>query len=342
MLAGDDAVVDTDHNADGQASLDSSAPRPARSALLIGDKALLKDIARIARAAVPDVRIAAPGDDLSAEPWDLVVVDYDGLDEEARAGILTRFARHQETGRLLLCMGGTQRRELATLFGKHALTHLLARSGEVDAEELLVTVQKILREDVFGIEKYFPWGAEVERISMRRASDRFEAIKAAASFAERKGAQPRFVELFHTAADELITNAIYNAPTDASGARCFAHRSRVEEVVLPDDKTVEAVFCADGRRLGISVTDPFGSLDAETVIAYLGKCFRKGTDQVDDKAGGAGLGLYYLFETLSQFIINLRAGERTELIGVLDIRGRYRDFSDRPKSFNVFQSPGLR
>lgn len=310
----------------------------AESALLVGDRAALKDMARIARAALPDVRVVEDLHDEAATGCDLVVVDYDALPSDARDEVFTRFAVQQRDGRLLLYMGGAQRTELATLFARHALTHLLARSGDLDGEELLVTVQKILRRDVFGLEKYFSWGAEQERVTLTRASERFAAIKAAAAFAERKGAQRRFVELFETAADELITNALFNAPTDDDGERCFAHLSRTEEVVLPAGKEVQAVFCTDGRRLGISVQDPFGSLEAETVVAYLGKCFRKGSDQVDDKQGGAGLGLYYLFEMLSQFVVNIRPGERSELIGIIDIRGRYRDFSDRPKSFNVFLS----
>lgn len=318
-------------------TLEATAPGGrARSATLIGAKAGLREMARVARAALPDVRIVETPQEVDGDETDLVVVDYDGLDAGLREGVFDRFAAHQREGRLLLCMGGTHRGELATLFARHALTHLLARSGDVDAEELLVTVQKILRRDIFGIEKYFPWGAEYERVTLSRASERSSAIQGAAEFAERKGAQRRFVELFQTAADELITNALFNAPTNAAGERCYAHLSRTEDVVLAEGQSVEAVFCTDGRKLGIAVTDPFGSLQADTVVAYLGKCFRKGSDQIDDKQGGAGLGLYYLFEMLSQFIVNIRPGERTEIIGVIDVRGRYREFSDRPKSFNVF------
>lgn len=319
-------------------TLEASAPRSrAGSALLIGAKASLREMARVARAALPDVRIVESPAEAEGGGADLVVVDYDAIEADLREDVLERFAAQQREGRLLLCMGGAQQRsDLATLFARHALTHLLARSGDVDAEELLVTVQKILRRDVFGLEKYFPWGAEYERITMTRASERHSAIQEAAAFAERKGAQRRFVELYQTAADELITNALYNAPTNEAGERRFAHLSRTEEVVLDAGQAIEAVFCTDGRKLGIAVSDPFGSLQAETVVAYLGKCFRKGSDQIDDKQGGAGLGLYYLFEMLSQFVVNIRPGERTEIIGVIDVRGRYREFSDRAKSFNVF------
>ena len=90
--------------------------------------------------------------------------------------------------------------------------------------------------------------------------------------------------------------------------------------------------------MAISVCDPFGSLTRERLLQYLSKCFRKGDDQVDTKAGGAGLGLYYVFECLSHFIVNIHPGKRTEMIGLIDVRKGYKEFSAMNKSFNVFMS----
>ena len=84
------------------------------------------------------------------------------------------------------------------------------------------------------------------------------------------------------------------------------------------------------------MADAFGSIEVPTVLRYLAKCLRRGSDQVDEKAGGAGLGLFYVFDALGHFIVNLEAGVKTEMIGILDLQARYKDFSERPKSFNVF------
>jgi hypothetical protein len=103
-----------------------------------------------------------------------------------------------------------------------------------------------------------------------------------------------------------------------------------EEVVLK--------FCFDGTRLGASILDPFGSISQERIVSYIAKCFRKGSDQVDEKAGGAGLGLYYIFDALSSFVINIKPGTKTEMIGLIDITGSYKDFVSKGKSFNIFVS----
>ena len=136
--------------------------------------------------------------------------------------------------------------------------------------------------------------------------------------------------------DEFTSNALYNAPLDASGCRRFAHLPRTQEVVLDEDEAVEVSFVSDGSRIGISVADPFGSLQVETVQAYLSRCLRRGDDQINNKDGGAGLGLYCSLESLSHLIINIKKNYRTELIGLLDVSGTHRDFASRGKSFSIF------
>jgi hypothetical protein len=39
---------------------------------------------------------------------------------------------------------------------------------------------------------------------------------------------------------------------------------------------------------------------------------------------------------VTQFVVNLEQGRATEIIGLIDFRGRFRDFVVRQKSFNTF------
>jgi len=84
------------------------------------------------------------------------------------------------------------------------------------------------------------------------------------------------------------------------------------------------------------VSDPFGGLTPSTVKRYIAKGLRRGEDQIDDKAGGAGLGLFLLFEGLGSLIVDVRQGQRTEVMGLLDIRGSFRNAVNTPKSLNIF------
>ncbi|OGQ13269.1 MAG: hypothetical protein A2138_07205 [Deltaproteobacteria bacterium RBG_16_71_12] len=176
----------------------------------------------------------------------------------------------------------------------------------------------------------------LRHLTVRGSVEREALLAAARDFALAAGAQGRFADLLCNACDELLTNALYNAPVDREGKPRFAHLSRTTPVQLEPSEAIAVTFASDGVDMGISVVDPFGSLAVPTITQYLAKCLRRGSDLVDDKEGGAGLGLYYVFEAVSHFVVNLQVDEKTEMIGIVDVRGRYKDFLQRPKSFNVF------
>jgi hypothetical protein len=314
-------------------------PLPHKVLLIERDPRLLRQLTRTLKSIVADVH-ASPSltDAAEAEQYPVILVNYDDIDDGERTMLIDRFGLRKPGGpRLLLFSGGKGKEDFAFLCGGHALTNLLARNnGVVDTEELIITMRKLLAGDIFGIEKYFAWGVECIRMDAKRASDRDGVLTAVEKYGAHLGINARLINGMCTVADEFVTNAIYNAPTDASGARIYTHKPRTEDVVLPNDQKIEIKVCSDGRRLGISTCDPFGSLDPAVILDYLAKCMRKGNDQVDAKEGGAGLGFYQVFESLSQFIVNIAPGRQTEMIGIIDASGSYKDFSQRQKSFNIF------
>ncbi|MBI1947884.1 MAG: hypothetical protein HYS27_19495 [Deltaproteobacteria bacterium] len=308
----------------------------ARALIVDRDETHARAVTEVLARAVHEVESVTELARVPAGEFDLVVASFDGLGLEGTAALLQRFRELRSRGRVLLFIGAVDRGALAGLFGEHGLSNVLARSGDLDAADLLVTVQKILRGDVFGIDKYFPATARTHRMEVRASTERDGLLEATRAFALAAGAQGRFADLLCNACDEMLTNALYNAPVDRDGKPRYAHLSRVNPVTLEPTETVVVTLASDGQEMGISVVDPFGSLKVPTITQYLAKCLRRGSDLVDEKEGGAGLGLYYVFEAVSHFVVNLQAGARTEMIGIVDVRGRYKDFVQRAKSFNVF------
>jgi hypothetical protein len=317
---------------------DIAPGRRKRVLLVDGDKAQLSGMTKVLRPVVAgDVESRDSLGELPEDgECDLVAVNYDGLSPAERDVLIGSFSSFKRQTRLLLISAGQCKRDFDALFGRYALTNLIANNGVVDAEDLIVTVQKILRRDVFGIEKYFIWGVQVISMRLSRSTDKGRLLAEAEEYAKRIGIRSRLVSLFCTVADELVTNAIYNAPRSPDGQSRYSHLPRIDHVALDAGEEIEVKFCCDGRRLGIAAIDPFGSLTQERVLDYLAKCFRKGDDQIDQKPGGAGLGFYYIFEAVSHFVVNLSVGKRTEMIGLIDIRGGYRNFAGSTKSFNIF------
>jgi hypothetical protein len=275
-------------------------------------------------------------DSLLGDPKsDLVMLDYDGLGANDRAR-LKQPARQPRATPLLVTTEKGCGQDLGSLLGARVLTNLLARSPGDGDDDLKVTVGKLLHRDIFGLEKYLPWASEPRCFRLGSSVQKAEVLDLAEAYAQSVGAHPRLVTQFCGVADELITNGIFNAPLDARGQPRFRHVDRSAEVVLEPGEELEVKLTSDGKRLGISASDPFGSLEPERVLDYVAKGLRKGDDQIDEKVGGAGLGLYFVFNSLSHFVVNISPGKRTEVIGLLDVRGSFRHFASRQKSFNIF------
>lgn len=278
-----------------------------------------------------DVAEAPPA---SSDGIDLVVAGYDSLDLEQRDALPRRLPPGGPTA-LLLLSEKLAMQDLPRLLLEHRITHLLG--GVFDARRLRVTAEKILGRDVFGLRRYFSEATPLVRESTHQSSDKDRLVGLAERFAVENGVAPRMVSLYASVADELLANAIYDAPVDDAGRPRFARLARTEAVTLPETDAAEMQLAFEDGHLGISVSDRFGSLNADHVLARLGRCFE--IAQPEQKAGGAGLGLYIAFRSVSHLVINVSRGKRTEIIGLLDARSGYRAFSTSVKSLDVFLAP---
>jgi hypothetical protein len=142
--------------------------------------------------------------------------------------------------------------------------------------------------------------------------------------------------MIETIVDEVVTNAIYNAPRDENGKAKYAKLSRRETVVLDDHEVGELQFACDGDYIAISQIDPFGSLTQDTVVTYLNRCLVKGPEQFSEASGGAGIGLFRVFQSLSKFVVNIDPGKKTEVIALIDLRLSMKRFRQAAKSFHIF------
>lgn len=311
--------------------------RQRRVVLVHGARRQLSDVAQVLRSVAEQLDLMPTINGLSGGSYDLVLVEYDALLPADRQELHDRLTSGQLRSPILVLASGQNRRDFATLFGSSALMNLVARNDDkVAAEDLLVTVQKLLGGEVFGLEKYFAWGVPVIRRRVQRSAEKTRVLMEALEFARRIGVKPRLASLYYSVADELVSNALYNAPVDEAGQWRHSALPRETEVELQSHEAVEVGLCCDGRRLGISVTDPFGSLGAEKLLGHISRCYQDIEVEPEQKAGGAGLGLFFVFRSLNHLVVNVCPSVRTEMIGLIDVTGSYVDFASKTKSFNLF------
>lgn len=217
-----------------------------------------------------------------------------------------------------------------------SLCHVIAkRDNPLDVQELTVSIAKLLRADLFGLDKYLCWGAKRHRVVVRDSRSKGNYVREVSALARRRGCADRVVELVETVVDELCTNAIFNAPRDGKGRARYAHLNRREAVSLEEPEAAELTYGFDDSYFGVALRDPFGALARETVVAYLDRCLKQTPDR-QPGAGGAGMGLFRAYRAVSKLVVNVRPGARTEVVGLIDLRQSLREFKRQPRSLHFF------
>jgi CheY-like chemotaxis protein/anti-sigma regulatory factor (Ser/Thr protein kinase) len=115
--------------------------------------------------------------------------------------------------------------------------------------------------------------------------------------------------------DEILTNAIYHAPTREDGSEKYALFS---EVTLEPPEYVYVEFGYDSDKYGVAVLDKCGGLTRETVLSKMERQI-KGEGDMDDS--GRGLHMCRLFA--DRLIVNIERGKRTEVIVFNYLNGKY-------------------
>ena len=258
----------------------------------------------------------------------LVVVDASAAQAPAAAAFFAA-ARARGAEACMMLLGGALVDQIPRILGMGAVTNLLVHPMPVLAEELTITAHKLMRGDLFGVEKYLLWGTTLQEIAITRASQRAHVVAELSEQLRGRGQSARVASMMMLVADELISNAVHNAPVDAAGVHYRADLARDQELELDDRHQVRLRWGCDARYVAIEVTDAFGSLDRDTVLRALAQ------QDVRESGGGAGMGVALSYRSCDHLVFNLAPGKRTQIIALVDVR--YPPTERVPaSSYNVF------
>ncbi|MGN6108846.1 MAG: hypothetical protein ACTHU0_27315 [Kofleriaceae bacterium] len=258
-----------------------------------------------------------------------VLVVADGALISSNVAELFDAARARGTEACMTLLGAEAAAQVPAILGLGAVTNLLVHPMPVLGEELTITAQKLIRGDLFGVEKYLLWGTELHEVSLVRASQRAEVVAALAEQVRARGQSARVASMAMLVTDELLSNAVHNAPRDPARGHYRRDLPRDQELELDERHQVRLRWGCDARYLAIEVTDQFGSLDRDTILGALAK------HDVRESGGGAGMGVSLTYRSCDHLVFNLAPGTRTEIIALIDVR--YPATERTPaSSYNVF------
>lgn len=240
-----------------------------------------------------------------------------------------------ENGRIVILGDSLEELGNIELLRHRQLDHLISEETP-DEVELVVTAVKLLSGDIFGLEKYISWGAAVTENEISTYEQKRAALLAVSRMAESVGARRQLVSKIEGTADELLMNALYDAP---------AARGAANEQILRDVKTGNVPldlsgatarfrYACDGRYFAISVLDRYGALDKQTILDSVLRA-RSERGRPRDK-GGAGLGLYFVLSSVTRFIVNIEPDVKTEVVCLFDLRERGKDAETWARSLHIF------
>ncbi|MDQ3335001.1 MAG: hypothetical protein M4D80_07560 [Myxococcota bacterium] len=208
---------------------------------------------------------------------------------------------------------------VVSALGTHAwLDHVIASTALADpiAAEHVANVLAALSKR--GAPRLLDWVEKAKSVTGRRvrlvqASRRAERLDKLTQFFEENSVSGRTVQVLRDAAEELLTNAFYDAPV---AARIVSEPiSRTRDVCLPEDHACDLAYGCREDFAFVRVRDPFGSLPRARLVEVLSRCARRDMQvEVDESMGGAGLGLWRIFSGATAVAISVINGRSTEIL----------------------------
>ncbi len=282
---------------------------------------------------------AANADRSAGSDAAIVIVDRDsfgGSDDE-----LVQIAGPE--GKIIIVGDSLDDEKVIARLRHSPMDHLITDLCEGDGHVLLVTSAKLLSGDIFGLGKYLSWGVPVHEICIQDYDQKRAAVDEVAAYASTVGARRQLIARIEIVVDELLMNALYDAPSIRHGVSRHRRVSEVVEGGSQTDETATLCYAADGRYLAVSVQDNFGELKKGAILDHLTRArAEKGRPkQAANGSGGAGLGLYFILSAATRFIANIDPGQRTEVICLFDLQQTGRESTTCAQSLHIFHTrPG--
>jgi hypothetical protein len=173
-------------------------------------------------------------------------------------------------------------------------------------------VKATLLEHAFGLTHFLDQDAKVQIVKFKNTNQKQAGVEAVKNYLLAAGFKSRMATVIANAVDEILMNAMFDAPVDGSGRPMHTALSRNTAIALEAKSAIEMHVGFDGTRVGISVIDQFGSLDRGRLLSHVSKKYSDDAYKLKNIVAGAGIGLATIFSTGGSLVFASESGMRTE------------------------------
>jgi hypothetical protein len=180
-----------------------------------------------------------------------------------------------------------------------------------------------------------PANGRVSRIT--KSTERHRRLDRFSQFLEKRKIGARTAALARDVGEELLTNAIYNAPAAAGVFKGMAV-PRTKALALSPEYACEMLYGISNHHVFVRVRDEFGSFTRRRLMEVLLRCAKTDMSVLPDESmGGAGLGLWRIFRVASVVVIAVHPGRSCEFLVCLAHRaGSSRAATQRGMAIHLF------
>jgi hypothetical protein len=219
-------------------------------------------------------------------------------------------------GPVVVLCAGTGRRAALEVIANRQLRYLVPVDDRLE-DSLLTTLGKLSGAELFGLDRYVRHGGILHTWAVEDSVAKVRVLREIGARAQRLGCPQLIADLFLSAIDEMAINAI-------------------ERHIRAQLGPIEIVAAAEVGRFAVAVRDRIGQLRPEHVLGSLVRGGAQKTGGMNLDASSAQLGFRIMFDTLSTLAINVEAGRRTEIVGVIDLGKSLREYRDTVPGWGCF------
>ena len=226
--------------------------------------------------------------------------------------------------------------ELQIVSKSEVFGHYIHRNfSDSNIDTIAQIFKATVSDNSFGIEQYS--SVQFTTKSIVKTDQKSSVLDEIKSDLNKFGVKPRIASIISTAIDELIMNAIFDAPVNEMGKPIYQQTPRNSIFDLTGKNIVDLKYGFDDRFFIVSVLDQHGSLDKKKLLGqHLSKSYEEKQYVAKNFSAGAGLGLSHVLRNSGGMIVSCSTGEKTEVILFFKKTESFKDFKDQFRFLSTF------
>jgi hypothetical protein len=183
-------------------------------------------------------------------------------------------------------------------------------------------------------------GAQITTKELSESLQKRFVVEAINSQLAKRKWHPKAANSISTAVDEMIMNAIFDAPMDSSGRQKHETTPRSANLIFEDTTKVLVEIAFDEHYFAATVTDSHGTLKRSTALKHVTKAFSATQDiRRPEYLEGAGLGLALILRSGGSLHFSCKPGQQTKVTAIFSKADNYVKFRNQFQFIStVFES----